>query len=83
MILAVVLTVIAQADTVRGLPDHGKPFVMKMNPKDTIGSVYKCQDRIYAKHDTGVCEIPPHSLKPGKHMRLESRYSGIYVVLKK
>lgn len=68
--------------TITVVPYHHKAFTMKMNEKDTIGSVMKCQDKIHAMHDTGLCEIAPHSLKPGKHMRLVSRYPGIGVYVR-
>ncbi len=79
-------------DLVRGFPKHGKRFALYINPADTIGSVYRCEDRIHAnrwtdkrgklRHDTGVCSIPPGSIKPGKHSVLQPRYAGIFVSVK-
>lgn len=79
-------------DLVCGFPKHGKRFALYMNPSDTIGSVYRCEDRIHAnrwtdkrgklRHDTGVCSIPPGSIKPGKHSVLQPRYAGIFVSVK-
>jgi hypothetical protein len=79
-------------DMLKGVPKHGRPFYLLMNPLDTIGTVYQCEDRIHAhrwrdRHgrihrDTGLCDIPRGSLRPGIHNALDPKYPGIFVSVK-
>jgi len=78
---------LAGAGTITGVPRHGRRFQIPIDPADSIGSVYRCEDRIHrrtwrslwTKHGVGYCEIPPASLRPGRTMRLDVKYAGIYV----
>lgn len=72
-------------DLIRGVPDHGRAFTMKMYNNDPIGSIYQCMDRIHKPHwwsrgkGTGLCVIAPHSIRAGKHLALAKKYEGVLV----
>lgn len=73
------------APVIRGVPDHGRPFTMPMDDADSIGSIYKCMDRIHKPHwwsrgkGTGRCVIEPHSIRSGRHTVLARKYPGVLV----
>jgi hypothetical protein len=76
---------LAQTYQIRGVPDRGRPFTMKMDDADSIGSIYKCMDRIRKPHwwsrgkGTGRCVIEPHSIRAGRHAVLARKYPGVLV----
>ena len=61
-----------------GIPDHGERFLIVMDDSDTIGSVYKCMDRVH-RSGGGTCEIMKGSIKAGRTMRLSRRYQDVSV----
>lgn len=72
---------------IHAVPSRGKPFTMPMRDDDSIGSIYDCMKKVHRLHwyslrsRTGVCEIPPRSIRPGKHMSLSPKYKNVFVTL--
>ncbi len=77
-----------QDGTVRGVPRHGRAFIMRLAGEDPIGSVEQCMERLHrrqwrrlGKHGAGVCYIQPGALHAGRHNSLVARYPDVKVGL--
>jgi len=57
------------------------PKKLRMDDSDPIASIYDCEDRLIVLGG-GICEIPPHSIKFGKHTKLERRWGAVLIAVK-
>lgn len=60
---------------------HGSAtFTLTMADDDSIGTFIHCEDMVH-KRGGGVCQVSPHSIRPGKHNHLRGKYANVWMTV--